>query len=139
MKYILLACIREWCLGVASNIPFGELEHEAINLLRFSRKTECLQERTKGIDERKILEVHHIDECVHYSDVLFVAEDIVSCRHTETVAAHTPFSQVLADHGLAQAIGLQQEFGDILGRVARYKASLEEELNALDKRVTSTR
>ena len=75
---------------------------------------------------------------MHYSDVLFVAEDIVSCRHTETVAAHAPFSQVLADHGLAQAIGLQQEFGDILGRVARYKASLEEELNALDKRVKST-
>ena len=43
----------------------------------------------------------------------------------------SPFSKVLPDHRFAQSIHIEQELGDVVGFIARDKASLDEELYAL--------
>jgi hypothetical protein len=69
-----LTCVGKWGLRVSLDISLGKLEHEAVNLLRFSGKTECLQERAESTNEPDVTEVDHVNKGMHRCDVDLVTD-----------------------------------------------------------------
>jgi hypothetical protein len=69
-----LTCVSERGLRVPLNISLSKLEHVAVNLLRLSGKTECLQERAESINEPDVTEVDHVNKGMHRCNVDVVAD-----------------------------------------------------------------
>jgi hypothetical protein len=60
-------------LSISGDVAFRELEHEAIDLLSFSRKAECLQKYTNSIHEAQVPEIQKIDKSMHDSNIVFIS------------------------------------------------------------------
>ena len=57
---------RSDALWIALAVSRSKLLHQAINLLRFARKSEAAEEGADGGDERKLTELEAIDVSVHH-------------------------------------------------------------------------
>ena len=57
---------RSDALWIALAVSRSKLLHQAINLLRFARKSEAAEEGADGGDERKLTELEAINVSVHH-------------------------------------------------------------------------
>ena len=99
-------------IGVLVQVSLGKLEHESVDLLRLTRKTERLQVRPESVGETRRSEVLHVDEGVHGSNVLLLA-----------------LTEVLSDDRLAETIVGEQEVRDVVRGVAGNETVLNKELD----------
>ena len=69
-----LTSVGEIRSGISVDVSFSEFQHEPIDLLRLTRQSESLQERSQSIHEASVLEVQQIDKRMHDRNVFLIAK-----------------------------------------------------------------